>query len=619
MVLLSVSQVKKMFGASTLFENVSFDVHDGERLALIGNNGTGKSTLFKIILHEEEMTSGNIAFAKGCKIGYLSQDVISSLENTMLEEASLVFKDLIEEGKQLEKIAKRIEQDPHNNELIRTYGNRVTLFEERGGYSFPYKIKMILNKFGFLEDMWNRKISSFSGGERVKMAFAKLLLIEPDLLLLDEPTNHLDVSTIDWLEKYLVNYKGAILFISHDKYFLNRLATSIVEIENYTSTLYKGNFDNYYVLKKQNFERMQKEYNMQQKEIEKMQRFIDYFMPKPRFASRAKDRVKKLEHMVKKEPPKNSKKGISFEFEGASRADKKIIDFKDVSIGYDKEIISPFSFLLFGGDKLCIMGDNGTGKTTLLKCINEEIKPISGKIKRLMPLKIGYIKQNDFDLTSTLSLLDYFNELFPMMGNRDVRNHLGKFGFYGDDVFKEVNVLSGGEMMRVMLAKIVLMSYDILLLDEPTNHLDMITRESLITAMQEFNACIIFVSHDRYFIDAVATRILYFANGTPTLFEGNYSEFKGIEEEIVKNCSDIEEVQEKEVGSAKPTYSNKLSNNAIKKKEEELAEIDARLQEINALYASEDIMEDFFILNDLNKEEKELEEKYEQIYKELYE
>ncbi|MEG1313278.1 MAG: ABC-F family ATP-binding cassette domain-containing protein, partial [Bacilli bacterium] len=622
MVLLSCNNVKKMFGADTLFDNVCFDIHDNERIAIIGNNGCGKSTLFKIILGEEEKTSGNISFGKNTKIGYLSQDIISSLENTMLEEASLVFSELIKEEKALHVLAKELEKNPHDEGLMKQYGNRSLVFEQNGGYEYSYKIKMILSKFGFSDEQMNRKISTFSGGERVKMAFAKLLLLEPQLLLLDEPTNHLDVSTIDWLERYLLNYRGAILFVSHDKYFINRLASSVLEIDDKTGTLYRGNFDSYYTQKKEHFLQMKKEYKLQQNQIEKMKRFIDYFKEKPRFASRMQDRVKKLEHLDIKNPPKEEKKGISFNFDGSSRADKKIMYFDKVSVGFEDKLVNPFSFLLFGGDKLAIMGDNGTGKTTLLRYITKELTPLDGKIDYLMPLKIGYIKQNDFEFTGNISIIDFFNREFPLLTNGELRNHLGKFNFKGDDVFKTFDVLSGGEKMRILLARIVLMSYDVLLLDEPTNHLDMMTKESLISAMQEFKACIIFVSHDRYFVDSIATKILYFSDNNATIFDGTYSEFKGIEEVLnapVEKPSIAKEKEESNIVAPIKVKSSKLSNNAIKKLEDELELIDFRLKQITEELNDEENYDDFIKLNELNKEEQELEKRYEDIYLELYE
>lgn len=610
MEILSVANVTKKFGPDTLFESITFGVGDKERVAIIGDNGTGKSTLLKIILGQEDITrvseseaKGSISFAKGTRVGYLSQDVISSLDNSLRQEATLVFKDQIELEHRVMEASEKLAADPDNSELANDYGKKVSLFESLGGYDYSYKISMMLSKFGFDDDVIDRPIKTFSGGERTKMAFVKLLLIQPDLLVLDEPTNHLDISTIDWLEGYLKIYNGAILFVSHDRYFINSLATKIVEIENKTAQVFSGNFDSYVIQKKERFELMSKQYQMQQKEIEKIQRFITYFMPKPRFVSRAKDRVKKLEHMKLVEKPATSKKSIKFRFEGELREDKKIIYFDECSVGYDRTLVSPFSFYVFGGDKLAIMGDNGTGKTTLLKCILGELKPYSGNITRLMPLNIGYIQQNDFDLNIDMEVLSYMLNLFPMMGEKELRNHLGKFGFAGDDVFKSILVLSGGEKMRLIFAKIVLLEYDVLLLDEPTNHLDMITKEALVEAMQDYNACIIFVSHDRYFIDMVANKILYFSKGQPIYFEGNYDEFKHIESNLQPDKTVVAKKAREKTIKAKP-------NNEKKKIDSRISVIEQRLQEIEADQSSEELYDDYQKMRDLEIENKTLEDEY---------
>ncbi|MDY5853407.1 MAG: ABC-F family ATP-binding cassette domain-containing protein, partial [Bacilli bacterium] len=375
--LLSVQNITKKFGSTELFHNINFNINDNDRVAIVGNNGTGKSTLLKMILGQEDISNNGTTDLKGCisiaknkQIGYLSQNVIESLDHTLKEEALLVFKRVIEVEKRMTQLANEYALNPNNREIEKKYTNIVDEFDRLGGYDYNYQIEMMLFKFGFTQDVIDRPIKTFSGGERTKMAFVKLLLSKPDLLILDEPTNHLDVSTIDWLEQYLKTYSGAILFVSHDRYFINEVANKIVEIEHQTSVTYNGNFDSYVAQKKANYEIQMKQYSLQQKEIEKMKRFIEYFKPKPRFVSRAKDREKKLEHMKKIDKPLTSEKAIKFSFDGEIRNDKKIIYFEDCSIGFsDKVLIKPFSFYLFGGDRLAIIGDNGTGKTTLLKTI----------------------------------------------------------------------------------------------------------------------------------------------------------------------------------------------------------------------------------------------------------
>lgn len=618
MVLLTVSNLNKYFGAEELFSNITFAVKDKDRVALIGENGTGKTTILKIILGQDESTKADsqLAFAKGIKYGYLSQDVIKSVDNTLLQEATDVFKDLIEKELELEGIALELSKDPNNDKLTELYGTKEAEFSRLGGYEYRYKINMVLSKFGFDEETCNRPIRTFSGGERTKMAFAKLLLIAPELLILDEPTNHLDVSTIDWLENYLKSYEGAILFVSHDRYFINTLATSVIELENKRITEYSGNFDDYLRIKKENYESSLKAYKLQQKEIAKIKRFIEYYMPKPRFVSRAHDREKKLEHMKVLTEPNSSSKAISFSFEGEGRQGKKIMLFKDVEIGYDTTLVNPFSLYLFGNDKLAIMGDNGTGKTTLLKSIVNNTPTKGGEIIKLADLNIGYIRQNDFDLEGSDESLAYMCHKFPDMGEKKMRNHLGKFGFEGDDVFKSIGVLSGGEKMRLVLATIVLNNYDLLILDEPTNHLDLLSKEALVKAMQDFEGAIIFVSHDRYFIEQVANKILYFDKKEPFFIEGGYQEFKeALEKKEGKSTIKTKETPKKSAikEEAKPI---KVNPKVLVKLEQELFEIESKLEDIAYQMDLEENNTDYVKMSELASLREELELNYDSKFKE---
>ncbi len=616
MVVLTVSNVDKSFGAEELFSSLTFSVNDTDRMAIVGANGTGKTTLLKMIIGQEDITpsradgtKGAIFFAKGSRYGYLSQDVIESLDNTLKEEALLVFKDLIKMEGQLQQLAECYASNPSDNELEKQYGRMLSEFEAKGGYDYHYKVTMMLSKFGFSDDVINRPIKTFSGGERTKMAFVKLLLLEPDILILDEPTNHLDVSTIDWLETYLKTYSGAILFVSHDRYFINVIATKVVELEHGQITLYKGNFDSYVEQKKERYEIMLREYTLQQKQIEKLKRFIEFYKPKPRFVSRAKDREKKLEHMRKIDKPVGPERGIKFTFQGQVRDDRKIIYFEDTTIGYDTILISPFTFYLYGNDKLAIMGDNGTGKTTLLKAILENKALLGGYIRRLMPLNIGYIQQNDFDFQDGRNLIDYFMDEFPLMGEKEIRNHLGKFAFTSDEVFKDISVLSGGEKMRVILAKIVLKNYDVLLLDEPTNHLDLLTREALIKAMQDYEGCLIFVSHDRYFIDSVANKILYISRTKPYYHEGNYEMFKSEEKSLLEDTSKTTRTKEKVI-----------RNRTTKKPTEaDLLKLEERIETLKKDEWKEENYMDPNKMKIIQEQIKQLEEEYALMFESVYE
>lgn len=609
MTYLSVSNLKKMYGDELLFDGVSFSITDKDRACIVGTNGTGKTTLLKLILKMEEPSNDlknpyTISIPKEVKVGYLSQDVIEDINNTLIEEALLVFKETIKIENKINELTEKIAKYPESAELLNEYSVLSQEFENKRGYSYKYEIETILTKFGFSKDELDRQISSFSGGERSKVAFAKLLLEKPDLLILDEPTNHLDVSTIDWLEGFLKNYNGAILFVSHDKYFINNVANLILNLEYKKVTQYRGNFDFYVAQKEQNYKTQLKAYTIQQREIEKMERFIEYFKPKPRFVARAKDREKKLEHMVKIEKPKESKKAISFDFSGETRSDKKILYFNKLEIGYSsKKLANPLDLLVFGGDKIAIMGDNGVGKTTLLKTILRLIPPLKGEIRELMNLRYGYIKQNDFDIKGVQTVFQYLHDLFPYMENKDVRTHLGRFDFKGDDVMKSLDFLSGGEKMRFILAKLALEKYDVLILDEPTNNLDMETRESLISALQDFNSCIFFVSHDRYFIDLVANKILYFSNKNIEVFDGSYTEFK-------QQKSEDSQSNLKNNENNKQNYKNKHSKNIPQKISMRIKQIEVELKTVDQELGEAENTSDYKKINELAKTKERLEEEY---------
>lgn len=526
MQILNIQQLKKEFGDEVLFENISFSLNDNDRLALIGPNGNGKSTLIKIILNQIDKTKGDVSFAKGTTIGYLSQDVISNTSNTLISEVTSVFNNLIEQEKVLREMELEIAHKPNDLRLIDEYGKKQNIFLENGGYNYHYLINMMLSKFGFYKEDLNREISSFSGGERTKIAFVKLLLIKPNLLILDEPTNHLDISTIEWLEQYLKSYEGALLFVSHDRYFIDSLANKIVEIENKTSSFYKGNYSYYIEEKKIRYEQQLNAYNNQQKEIARLKRFIEFYKPKPRFVARAKDREKKLEHMKIIDKPYQENKTLKLSFEGDIYEGKEILNVSDLSLGYDTILVKNINFALYGKNRIAIMGSNGSGKTTLLDAIVNHKHILNGEIKFLRNVNIGYIKQHQVDLNGENTLLEEMMLEYPSLGEKGIYNHLGRFNFDYDDVHKKINVLSGGEKTRLVLAKIMLENYELLVLDEPTNHLDMVTRQALINALNEYKGSIIFVSHDRYFVDELATHILYIDHKTPYFIEGSFNDLK---------------------------------------------------------------------------------------------
>ena len=492
-----------------------------------------------------------------------------------------------------------ISLNPNNVELIEEYGIKQNDFLEKGGYNYHYLINMMLSKFGFYKEDLTRTISSFSGGERTKIAFVKLLLIKPNLLILDEPTNHLDISTIEWLEQYLKGYEGALLFISHDRYFIDALANKIVELENKTSSFYKGNYTYYVEEKKLRYEQLLSKYNNQQKEIARLKRFIEFYKPKPRFVARAKDREKKLEHMKIIDKPVTENNFLKLSFQGNVYEGKEIISVKDLTIGYDKPLIKNLNFSLYGKDRIAIMGSNGCGKTTLLDALINHKHILNGEIKYVRNVNIGYIKQHQIDLNPDRTIFEEMQFNFPSLGEKTIYNYLGRFNFDYEDSSKKIAILSGGEKTRIVLAKIMLENYDILVLDEPTNHLDMVTRQALILALQAYQGSIIFVSHDRYFVDELATHLIYVDHQTPYFIKGNFLDFKEQESKLLTISDELVEEKkvEKKVINKKPSL----------KLEEQIKKLEEEIKKVKEEQFLEDNYMDYQKMQSLDKKLKELE------------
>ena len=490
----------------------------------------------------------------------------------------------------MESISNKIAATPNDEKLLDKYTHILNEYEKERGYTYKNEINEYLSRFNFDNSFYDRKISSLSGGERMKIAFIKILLFKYNVLLLDEPTNHLDVSTIEWLENFLKDYDGTILFISHDRYFLNTLADKVLELENHKITSYNCSYDNFLVLKQQNYENLIKQAAKEDALIEKYKRFIEFYMPKPRFVGRAKDRVHKLAKLEANKTviPEKENKKINFKIEGSNLSSKQLVSFENCVIGYDRPLCPPFSFIFYGQDKLAIIGDNGIGKTTLIKSIIKDIPLFSGEIKYLRKLKIGYIKQNDYVFNKNETALSYLREKYPALLDKELRTALGRFQFKGEDVFKDTSLMSNGEKMRLTLCAFSMSDYDILLLDEPTNHLDLITKECLISSLKSYKGAIIFVSHDRYFINELATHTLFLSKEKSIFNEGNYDDFKLYNEktESIEKEKKVDVVvpienkkDEKEV--VKVPYIEKLSNNAIQKLNEEVAAIEKEMTEID--------------------------------------
>lgn len=633
-VLLNVQGVTKEFSGERLFEPVSFIVRDHDRTAIIGPNGTGKSTLIKILLGQEEATSGQVIISKNVKIGYLSQDVIENPDNTLYEEALSVFRPLMEEEKKLSELSLKISENPDDTSLLNEYSKRQEAFEANDGYNYKYKIDMILNMFSFHHDSYDRKISTFSGGEKTRVAFAKLLLMNPDILILDEPTNHLDIISIEWLEDYLSSYQGAVLFVSHDIAFVKRLADHILDIDNHVYTMYNTNYDNFAKMKKDNYENALSQFKAQEEEKAKLERFITFYMPKPRFASRARDREKKLARLEAnsiKDPTLREKRNLSIGLKGEIREGKKLIDFNNVSVGYEKPLISDITFTLFGRDHLAVMGANGIGKSTFGKVLLNELKPLSGDIRRYFHMSIGVLRQDIRSYSSDETLFQHFRNLYPRMSNEEIYSGLGRYAFtYQESNEKRLCDLSGGELMRIEILHLSLENYDLLLLDEPTNHLDMLSISELVDALNDYEGTLVIVSHDRDFVDKTCNKLLYLYNGKGYYYEGPYEEFK--EKQLVKiiqeekeKISEENEIKKEEKKTAflekkeekAEVKKTRLTRESPEKILEKIDRVEKKKKELTDACYLEDNYTDASKMSELEKQIKKLDEELSKLYEDL--
>ena len=628
MALLTFSNVSKMFNTDLILDHVSFQINKNEKVALIGDNGVGKTTIFKLILKEIEPTLvakedkvGDISILKDTKIGYLDQNAIKNINNTVkeeLEEVFLPFKKLEEE---LNKITIKLSNEPENEIFLKKYNEIIENDVYTSNFDYENQIKTLISKFSFPLSILEKHINSLSGGERMKIAFIKILLSKYDLLLLDEPTNHLDISTIEWLEEYLKNYSGTIIFISHDRYFIDSVSSKILELENHIVTTYNMSYNSYLEEKEIRFKNQLEQYKKEEEEMEKLRKFIEFYMPKPRFVGRAKDRVKKLEKLEARhtEQPKKVNHNIKINLEGGNLKNKELIEVKELVIGYDKPLINDsISFSLYGKDFLAILGDNGVGKTTLIKTILGDIPALNGEIKEKRKLSYGYIRQNDYSFHKSDSILEHLKRIYPTKSENELRGALGRFLFRKEEVFKEVSTLSNGEKMRVNLCALMLSSYDILILDEPTNHLDLVTKECLIDGLKHYNGAVIFISHDRYFINELADYILYLKKDKVTLFEGNYDEFKLKEEgkkfprgNFLENNNGLNSknnIDKKNPLEGVLPKKEKLSNNKINELKTRLKEIEEDIATIDALLEDGEI--DYLKVSEYQTKKEELEDEY---------
>ncbi|MBE6573570.1 MAG: ABC-F family ATP-binding cassette domain-containing protein [Ruminococcaceae bacterium] len=593
MICLSIEKLGLAFGVDVLLHDISFSLNDGDKLGIVGVNGAGKSTLFKLITGEYTPTEGNVYIDKKKKLGILTQNATISSDNTLYEEVlNQAFSELICEENELESLKSRMESDPS---LAQAYVNCEERFAKNGGYEYKSRAKGILTSLGFAPETHGFKISTLSGGQKTRVALAALLLREPDILLLDEPTNHLDIDALAWLEDFLISYPKTVLCISHDRYFLDRITTHILDIENKQATLYQGNYTSFTEKKKKDREIQEKHYKNQQKEIKRIEEYIalQKRWNREKNIIAAESRQKQLDKMEKLDRPSGPLDTVRITFNKSSEGANEVLTLRGLSKAYGpKKLFEAVDLTVMRRDHAFITGPNGCGKSTLIKTIAKKLMPDSGNIYWGQNTVYAYYDQENQDLDESNTVIDELWNAYPDLTQTEVRNTLALFLFKGEDVIKPVSVLSGGEKARLTLAKLMLSKMNVLILDEPTNHLDISSREALENALLQFDGTIIAVSHDRYFIKKLATRMLCFnLENEHALydFKGNYTEFESFRKryekgEITEKTPDAptaaktdylnQKKQQSELRRLKKQYEKALSDSERIEKEIETTEIE---------------------------------------------
>ena len=525
MIILQANKIERSFAGEVLFDNISLQVDERDRIALVGKNGAGKSTLLKILVGEEEPTSGEINKKRDLSLSYLAQDSRFESSNTIYDEMLHVFDSLRKTEKTLRQMELEMGEKTGADleKLMQDYDRLSEEFRQAGGFTYEADIRAILNGFKFDESMWQMKIEELSGGQNTRLALAKMLLEKPNLLVLDEPTNHLDIETIAWLENYLVNYSGALLIVSHDRYFLDKVATITLDLTKHSLDRYVGNYSSFVEQKEQKLLTEAKNYEKQQKEIAALEDFVNRNLVRASTTKRAQSRRKQLEKMERLDKPEAGTKSAHMTFHSDKTSGNVVLTVEEAAVGYDDQVLSePINLDIRKMNAVAIVGPNGIGKSTLIKSIVGQIPFIKGEARFGANVEVGYYDQTQSKLTPHNSVLDELWNDFKLTPEVEIRNRLGAFLFSGDDVKKTVGMLSGGERARLLLAKLSMENNNFLILDEPTNHLDIDSKEVLENALIDFDGTLLFVSHDRYFINRVATQVLELSEEGSTLYLGDY-------------------------------------------------------------------------------------------------
>ncbi len=633
--ILSCQNISKAFIDNQVLQNISFHIEDYEKAAIVGINGAGKTTLLRIIVGEMQPDEGTVTFAKDKTFGYLAQNGAVDTEHTIYEELLSVKQELVE----LEQRLRHTEQQMHNAQgealeaLMKRYSDLTHAFETGDGYAYRSELVGVLKGLGFAEEEFGKSVATLSGGQKTRVALGKLLLQKPDLIILDEPTNHLDLNSIAWLETYLLNYKGAVILVSHDRFFLDRIATKIVEIDQSRATTFQGNYSDYAVKKEQLRTAAWHAYLNQQREIRHQEEVIEKLRSFNREKSirRAESRVKTLEKLEVLEKPTEQRTDMRLTLKPYRTSGNDVLTVEELSKSFGAQtLFEHVDFEIKRGEHVAVIGDNGTGKTTLLKILNGLLEPDNGTFRLGTNVEIGYYDQEHHVLHDRKTLFDEISDDYPYLTNTEIRNVLAAFLFTGEDVFKQIQDLSGGERGRVSLAKLMLSEANFLILDEPTNHLDILSKEILEDALNGYEGTVLYVSHDRYFINRTAHRILDLTAHTFVNYLGNYDYYLEKKDALMdtlalKDSGSPESIPSKaEVSDTKLDWKAQKEEqarlrkreNALKKCEEEISELETRLSEIDAQMSDPAIGTQVLKLQELNQEQTEVRSRLETLYEE---
>lgn len=600
--LIQLNNVTKNFVVNEVFSNVKMEINDKDRVAIVGRNGAGKSTLLKIISGEIDFDNGERTVSKDTTIGYLSQEFIVREDLSIYEEMITCFNEIIELEKELEKISYELtsENIENNPGLLDKYDRLQNQVLTHKDYHYKSKIDSVLYGLDFDKEVFDKKISTFSGGEKTRLSMAKLLLSEPDLLILDEPTNHLDMENVAWLENYLSSYNGAIVIVSHDRYFIDKVVNVVYNLEFGKLKKYVGNYSNFLRQYEEDYEKNLKEYVSQQKDIKRLEEFVQKNIARASTSKMAKSRQKVLDKMEIIDNPRKDDKAANIEFRIKEQSGRDVLIINDLQVGYEEQVGQKYNFSVYKGDRLAIVGKNGIGKSTLIKTIAKKQKKLGGNIQYGSKVSLGYYDQKQAEFESSKTILNELWDEYPLMKEAEVRTVLGRFLFRGDDVLKIVRDLSGGEKARLQLAKLMLEKNNLLILDEPTNHLDITSKQVLEEALENYEGTILFVSHDRYFINKIANKVFDITEEGYNIYLGNYDYYleKREQEKIVKRLKEekIAEVVVKEVNDYVLSKEEKRRIRKLERTRDELIvqidELESKIKIVNEELMKEEVYTD---------------------------